>query len=71
MMPPSPGTSRGTTPETNPEAGIETGLEAGPAPSLYDRLLAEDKANEERILWSELAVFAILGFVALAYFIVR
>lgn len=42
-----------------------------PPASLYDRILAEDRANEERILWSELAVLAVLGFLALAYFILH
>ncbi len=43
----------------------------GQASDLYERLLAEDRANETRILWSELAVFAVLAFLALAYFILR
>jgi hypothetical protein len=36
---------------------------------VYERLQAEDLANETRIFWSEVAVAALIGFAAIAYFI--
>jgi hypothetical protein len=38
--------------------------------SLFDRLQDRDKKNEVRILWSELAIIAILAFVMAVYFTV-
>ena len=36
----------------------------------FERLRARDNANEVRILWSEIAVVAIVAFAMVVYFIV-
>jgi len=38
--------------------------------SQFERLLAEDINQEKRIFWSEVAVFAVMGFLLLVYLIV-
>jgi hypothetical protein len=38
--------------------------------SVYDRLQAEDAASETRVFWSEVAVAALIAFLAIAYLIV-
>lgn len=38
--------------------------------SQFERLLAEDISQEKRICWSEVAVFAVMGFLLLVYLIV-
>jgi hypothetical protein len=40
-----------------------------PDQSIYDRLQAEDVASETRIFWSEVAVAALIAFLAIAYLI--
>jgi hypothetical protein len=41
-----------------------------PRQSIFERLQAEDLANEARILWSELGVIGLLAFLVLVYVIV-
>ena len=43
--------------------------EGGPV-SLFERLQDRDGKNEIRILWSEVAIIAIVAFAMTAYFIV-
>jgi hypothetical protein len=37
---------------------------------VYERLQAEDVASETRILWSEVAIAALIAFLAIVYLIV-
>ncbi|MBV8187016.1 MAG: hypothetical protein JOY64_21040 [Alphaproteobacteria bacterium] len=37
--------------------------------SIYERLQAEDVANERRVFWSEVGIAAAIAFLAIAYFI--
>jgi hypothetical protein len=41
-----------------------------PAASNYERLLASDRANERRILWGEIFIIALIGFLTAVYLIV-
>jgi hypothetical protein len=47
--------------------GEDTNLKS--SESLYDKLLAEDATSERRVLWSELAIVALIAFLAIAYLI--
>ena len=42
-----------------------------PAASGYERMLAEDTANEVRILWSEIGIVAFIALLVAIYFIVE
>jgi hypothetical protein len=53
------------------EAADMTGPEAPPPRRTFDRLQAEDMANEVRILWSEIAVCAVLALMVAVYLIVE
>lgn len=48
-----------------------TGPDAPPPRRTFDRLQAEDMANEVRILWSEIAVCAVLALMVAVYLIVE
>jgi hypothetical protein len=41
-----------------------------PAASGYERMQAEDMANEVRILWSEIGIIALLALLVASYLII-